>query len=98
MYGKEFPIPNEIGLKTGYLLLNLMHDDLVEGQTVESLQAMFGAIRARDTSITAHGLRLAGQKVFNNLNEFAKSYFQILCKVDSKEMEELVQQHTFVSL
>jgi CRISPR-associated protein (TIGR02710 family) len=98
VYGREVSLPNEIGLKTGYLLLNLMNDALVEGQTIESLQAMFGAIRARDTSITAHGLRLAGQKVFNNLNEFAKSYFQTLCKVSGREMDELVRQHTFVTL
>ena len=59
---------------------------------------MYGVIRARDMSIIAHGLQLAGEKVFSNLNQLAKTFIQQICAKQGRDFSKLVKQHTFVKL
>ncbi len=98
LYGVAKDSPFEVGLKDGYILLLILKDYVVEGESVDSLRKMFGVIRVRDTSIIAHGLQLAGEKAFKNMNFLAKKFLDKVCKKLGKNMGELVKQHSFVKL
>jgi len=98
MYGIEKNLPLEIGLKDGYILLFILKDSIVENETIEDLKKMFGVIRARDTSIIAHGLNLAGEKAFLNMDRLAKKFIQRICKEQNKDMGSLIKKHTFIKL
>ncbi|MDP3881309.1 MAG: TIGR02710 family CRISPR-associated CARF protein [Nanoarchaeota archaeon] len=98
IYGFEKELPAEIGLKDGYILLFLLQDYLIEGYSVGDLKKMFGVIRARDMSIIAHGLQLAGEKVFSNINQLAKTFIKQLCDKTGKDFGNMLHQHTFVKL
>ncbi len=98
IYGIEKDVPFEIGLKDGYLLLHLLDDYLLKGTSVQDLREMFGVIRARDMSIIAHGLQLAGEKVFLNMNQLARQFMQRVCQQQGKDLAPLLEQHTFVRL
>jgi CRISPR-associated protein (TIGR02710 family) len=98
IYGFEKEVPFEIGLKDGYLLLYILKDYLVENHTLKDLKDIFGVVRARDMSIIAHGLQLAGEKVFINLNELARTYIRRVCAHQGKDLAVLFEQHTFVKL
>lgn len=96
IYDFEKPLPTEIGLKDGYLLLYILNDFLVEGYSIEDIKSIFSIIRSRDMSIIAHGLQLAGEKVFVNMNDLAKSFIKAICNKHNIDFAELVSQHTFV--
>lgn len=98
LYGVEKQLPYEIGLKDGYLLLYILRDYIVADETTTSLRAMFGAIRARDMSIIAHGLQLAGEKVFVNMRDIAKKFIHKICAHQEKDVAHLMKQHSFVKL
>ncbi|MEK6888654.1 MAG: TIGR02710 family CRISPR-associated CARF protein [Nanoarchaeota archaeon] len=98
VYGFEKELPAEIGLKDGYALLFILKDYLLEHYTFHEMQQMFGVIRARDMSIIAHGLQLAGEKVFVNMNNLARMFIQRMCVKEGKNFNELMQEHTFVKL
>ncbi len=98
IYGIEKNPPMEIGLKDGFILLYIKQDYLLEGCTPNDLKRMFGVIRARDMSIIAHGLQLAGEKVFVNLNTLTKDLIQKICIKQNRNLPLLLHQHTFVKL
>ncbi|MFH1307436.1 MAG: TIGR02710 family CRISPR-associated CARF protein [archaeon] len=98
IYGFEKESPFEIGLKDGYILLHIMNDFIVKGDSLEDLKKMFGVIRVRDTSIIAHGLQLAGLKAFQNMDHLARKYIMRLCKESGKDFGILVKHHTFIKL
>lgn len=98
LYGFEKELPLEIGLKDGYLLLFILQDYLLEGYSLQDLKRLFGVVRARDMSIIAHGLQLAGEKVFVNMNQLAKTFIQHLCAHEGRDFSSLLKQHTFVKL
>ncbi len=98
LYGVEKSLPYEIGLKDGYVFLCLLKDYIVASESLESLKSMFGAIRARDMSIIAHGLNLAGEKVFINIQDIAKKFIQRICLHSQLDFAKIVRQHTFVKL
>jgi hypothetical protein len=74
LYGFEKDLPSEVGLKDGLILLFILQDYLLEGYSLQDLKRIFGVIRARDMSIIAHGLQLAGEKVFSNMNQLALDF------------------------
>ncbi len=98
LYGFEKDLPTEIGIKDGYILLFILQDYLLEGYSLEDLRRMFGVIRARDMSIIAHGLQLAGEKVFLNINQLVKAFIKHLCEKHRKDFALISRQHTFVKL
>jgi CRISPR-associated protein (TIGR02710 family) len=98
IYGFEKLLPLEIGLKDGYILLFILKDYVVDGETLEDLKNMFGVIRIRDTSIIAHGLKLAGEKPFRNMDALAKKFIERICKKQEQDMNKLLKQHTFIKL
>ena len=98
IYGFEKNLPMEIGLKDGYLLLFIFHDFLLQGYALHDLKQMFGVIRARDMSIIAHGLQLAGEKVFINMNNLAKMFIKSLCHEQGRDFSDILSQHTFAKL
>ncbi|MEK6893641.1 MAG: TIGR02710 family CRISPR-associated CARF protein [Nanoarchaeota archaeon] len=98
LYGFEKGLPNEIGIKDGYILLFILQDYILEGYSLEDLRKMFGVIRARDMSIIAHGLQLAGEKVFLNMNQLVKTFIKYLCEKHGKDFALISRQHTFVKL
>ena len=59
---------------------------------------MFGVIRARDMSIIAHGLQLAGEKVFINMNNLVRQLIRRVCTHQEKDLVQLLEQHTFVKI
>jgi hypothetical protein len=98
VYGFEKPLPTEIGLKNGFLLLFILQDFIIKSYGLNDIKEMFGIIRARDMSIIAHGLQLAGEKVFVNLNSLARSFIKSLCENYNNDFADLLSQHTFVKL
>ncbi len=98
IYGFEKLLPLEIGLKDGYVLLFILKDYLLENETLEDLKNMFGVIRTRDTSIIAHGLKLAGEKPFRNMESLAKKYIEKICKKQGQDFQKILRQHTFIKL
>jgi len=98
IYNFEKELPSEVGLKDGYLLLFILKDHIMDDQSVEDLRRMFGAIRARDTSIIAHGLKLAGEKSFINMNNLAKKFIRKICEKQNVDMNQIIKQHTFIKL
>ncbi len=98
IYGFEKEVPFEIGLKDGYILLVILKDYLLEGYSINDLKEMFGVIRARDMSIIAHGLQLAGEKVFINMNNLVRQFIQRVCAKQGRDLIQLLEQHTFVKI
>ncbi len=98
IYDTEKPLPFEVGLKDGYILLFILKDYIIENDGIEDLKNMFGIIRVRDTSIIAHGLQLAGEKAFNNMNALAKKFIKRLCNKQQRDMQEIIKQHRFIKL
>lgn len=98
IYGFEKILPKEVGLKDGYILLYILQDFIIKTYSLQDLKEMFGIIRARDMSIIAHGMQLAGEKVFVNLNNLAKAFIKTLCDNYHKDFADLLSQHTFVKL
>ena len=98
IYGFEKPLPFEIGLKDGFILLFILKDYIMDEESVESLSNIFGTIRSRDMSIIAHGLNLAGEKVFNNINQITKRLILNICKKNNKDFSQIIKQHTFAKL
>ncbi len=98
LYGFEKEIPLEIGIKDGYLLLYILHDYLVEGYSLDDLRRVFGIIRARDISIIAHGLQLAGEKVFVNMKNLAEAFIKTIFIRQGKDFDSVLKQHSFIRL
>jgi len=98
IYGVERELPVEIGVKDGHILLFLLKDYTWEGRSVEALKQFCGMLRVRDTSIIAHGLKLVGEKAFNNINSITKEFIEKICKNLNKDMQQLIIQHTFLKL
>ena len=98
LYSFEKELPLEVGLKDGYILLFILQDYVLESYSLDDLRQMFGVIRARDMSIIAHGLQLAGEKIFLNMNQLAKSFIQHVCSHEGKNFNSILRQHTFVKL
>jgi CRISPR-associated protein (TIGR02710 family) len=98
LYGFEKELPLEIGLKDGYILLFTLQDFVLDGYSLDDLKRMFGVIRARDMSIIAHGLQLAGEKVFVNMNNLAKSFIKNVCDKQGINFSNVLNQHSFVKL
>lgn len=98
IYGFEKNSPFEVGLKDGYILLFILKDYTVEEDSLEDLKNMFGVIRVRDMSIIAHGLELAGEKAFKNMNELARKFIKRICEKQGKNMQDIIKKHTFVKL
>ncbi len=98
LYGFEKEPSFEIGLKDGYILLFILKDHVLEGESLEDVRKMFGIIRVRDNSIIAHGLELAGEKAFKNMNNLAKKFIERLCKKQEKDFSGLVKKHSFLKL
>jgi CRISPR-associated protein (TIGR02710 family) len=98
LYGFEKEPSFEIGLKDGYILLFILKDYLVEEENLDDLRRMFGVIRVRDNSIIAHGLELAGEKAFKNMNQLAKKFIGKVCNKQDKNVDELIKKHSFIKL
>ncbi len=98
LYGFEKEIPLEIGLKDSLILLFILNDYLNEGYSLEDLRRIFGIIRARDMSIVAHGLQLAGEKVFDNMNTLATRFVKSICTHEGADFSKILKEHTFVKL
>ena len=98
IYEIEKPLPTEIGIKDGLILLYIKKDYLLENKNPKDLKDIFGVIRARDVSIVAHGLKLAGEKVFKNFQSLVKEFLMNICEKENISFTELIEQHTFIKL
>ena len=94
----ERGLPSELGLKDGHIILFILKDKIWEDKSVEDLRKFCSFLRVRDTSIIAHGLQLAGEKAFKNLNNIAKDFIDKICKDFNIDKQDLIQQHTFIKL
>jgi hypothetical protein len=96
VYGFDKGIPKEIGLKDGLLILSILKDYLVEGESLKSLSDMFGVIRARDMSIVAHGIQLIGVGAFKNIEALARKFIERVCIKLDKDFRGTLRQHAFI--
>ena len=98
IYGFDKEAPFEVGLKDGYILLYILQDYLVDKDSLEDLRKMFGVIRVRDTSIIAHGLQLAGEPAYKNMNQLARKFIDRICNKLGQNFDNLARQHSFIKL
>ncbi|MFH1500320.1 MAG: TIGR02710 family CRISPR-associated CARF protein [archaeon] len=98
IYGFDKNLPNEVGLKDGYILLFILKDYIIGEDSLKEMQDMFGVIRVRDTSIIAHGLQLAGEKAFKNMDKLARKFITKICQKQGKDFYDLLKKHTFIKI
>jgi len=98
LYNQERELPFEIGIKDGHILLFLLEDEIWKNKTLEDMKKFLGPIRLRDNSIIAHGIETINDKAFKKIEEMSEEFLKITCKLLSKNLQELIQQHKFIKL
>lgn len=94
-YGMRKEPPHAIALLDGHLLLYALGDDLWSGKSPEELRNLVNAVKARDHSMSAHGIRPVSAKDVISLKAMADEFGQRLFNGDAAAFRLMLAEHTF---
>lgn len=98
IYGTKKELPNAVTLVDGHILLFLLQDETWKSRTTIDLQNLVNEVKARDHSMSAHGVRSVGHEDFLKLKAEAKKFAQILFAQSNEEFDKMLEQHVFPRL
>lgn len=91
-------LPEHIALMDGHTILYAIQDDLWKGKTLKDLDDFLQLSKVRDHSILIHGIGLTTMHNYKNVEAMAKQMVSLACKLNSKNADELIRNHTFIKL
>ncbi len=98
LYKPREGFPREIGVKDGHLFLFVMGDPIWKGKNVNDVKKFFECLRIRDNSIVAHGIQIISHNSFDKLDRLVRSMLNEMCKMQKRDLKEMLEHHTFMKL
>ncbi len=90
--------PRDVGVMHGHLLLAALGDPLWGKEGEEAIKAFHGTVNKRNDLLLIHGKKRARPQ---DVEEFTQHVFRLLdrlMRVMGKDLEDLLDQHTFITL
>ncbi len=91
-------MPKDVGLMAGHVLLFSMGDPLWKGKSVADLENFHGVINKRNELMLVHGKKRASNDDVNLLANYACSFLKIMAGEFKTVWEEVLEEHTFITL
>lgn len=91
--GREFPLPDKIGLMEGYILLWVLGDAIAEDIPWRAFQ---GQLESRNHNLFAHGFKKIADKSYEAFKTTVAARFDKAQAIAGIDAEALSQQHEFM--
>ncbi len=90
--------PRDIGLMHGHILLTAFGDPLWRDKDVDELRAFNRTVNRRNDLMLVHGTRRAKQQELEEFTSWVADILGRLAGIMGEDMDELLDQHTFIVL
>ncbi len=95
VYGQSKPLPGAVALADGHILLLILQDEFWKGRQTSDLRKLVDELKARDHSMSAHGMRPVDQKDFLKLKNTAREFADKLFSINNANFDAMLLEHSF---